>query len=56
MRFFTAVCTFFNELTSDLAHALARDAELVGEFRERDRVEPTRFEDAGTAGFPESNK
>jgi hypothetical protein len=35
----------------DLAHALARDAELVGEFRERDRVlgEPTRFEDAPLA-------
>src|SRR5258708_27232349 len=35
----------------DLAHALARDAELVGEFRERDRVlgEPTRFEDASLA-------
>src|SRR5258706_13166598 len=35
----------------DLAHALARDAELAGEFRERDRVlgEPTRFEDAPLA-------
>src|SRR5258707_8902258 len=35
----------------DLAHALSRDAELVGEFRERDRVfgEPTRFEDAPLA-------
>src|SRR5258707_9056973 len=35
----------------DLAHALARDAELVGEFRERDRVlgESTRFEDAPLA-------
>src|SRR6266481_5067279 len=35
----------------DLAHALARDAELVGEFRERDRVlgEPARFEDAPLA-------
>src|SRR5258706_3266359 len=35
----------------DLAHALARGAELVGEFRERDRVlgEPTRFEDSSLA-------
>src|SRR5215469_17534221 len=34
-----------------LAHALARDAELVGKLRERDRVigEPTRFEDASLA-------
>src|SRR5713226_403570 len=31
----------------DLAHALARDAELVGKFRECDRLlgEPTRFKD-----------
>src|SRR5260370_26713323 len=35
----------------DLAHALARDAELVGEFREPDRVlgQPTRFQDASLA-------
>src|ERR1700730_9505068 len=35
----------------DLAHALARDAKLVREFRERDWVlgEPTRFEDAPLA-------
>ena len=31
----------------DLTHALARDAELVGEFFERDRVgQPARLEDA----------
>src|ERR1035438_6345036 len=35
----------------DLAHALARDAELLGEFRERDRVlgKPARLEDAPLA-------
>ena len=34
-----------------LAHALARDAELLSEFRERDRVlgEPARLEDAPLA-------
>ena len=35
----------------NLAHALARDAELVGEFRKCDRVlsEPAPFEDAAFA-------
>jgi hypothetical protein len=35
----------------DLAHALARDAELLGELRERDRVlgKPARLEDAPLA-------
>src|SRR5258708_16670184 len=35
----------------DRAEALARDAELVARFRERDRLlaEPTRFEDASLA-------
>src|SRR5260370_18640720 len=35
----------------DLAHALARDAEFLGQFHERDLFlgEPTRFEDAPLA-------
>src|SRR5262249_57586384 len=35
----------------DLAHALARDAELLGKLRERDRIvpQPPRLEDAPLA-------
>jgi hypothetical protein len=47
---FTAFCTF-SRAHADLPHAIARDAEFVGELLERDRIigKAARLENSGLA-------